>query len=472
MRTEDSYKAVAFSAAVFILFGGYFAYAAFLTGQPKSLPFVQAIAAKDGEDDDEEEDDGDEEENEDDEDNDDEDDRDEDSSHSDKAKKEAEKKREALKKAAERAREAAKRSGDHEQDDYVNGVKVRGDGSIDDADEDGLEDEEDEGHESGDDNEDREAMFKDQAKTLERLNKKIAQAEEKILKKQSEGVDVSAALAQLALAKESLNSVDAAFAANELDRIKMLAKETEKLAHFARGKTLHDSEHIAKDIAKVEKRIVQVKARIILLSRLGGDASSYLSSLAEAETAFGTAKTEIALGGDGLLTGLAALEAAERRVKSIKNSVEGALFAMGASDDDDEFEKEHGIEVEDTSDDLSELADADEDHRALGALALAHKTEAAKVALLARSLGERNRIIKGLFGNDSDVLDELRSEAAINENRIAAMQAAADEVEDNELNRLMNEKIGELKTENANLMSFISAQSAGTGVFGWFFRLF
>lgn len=32
MRTEGSHKAIAFSAVVFMLFGGYFAYAAFLTG--------------------------------------------------------------------------------------------------------------------------------------------------------------------------------------------------------------------------------------------------------------------------------------------------------------------------------------------------------------------------------------------------------------------------------------------------------
>jgi hypothetical protein len=52
------------------------------------------------------------------------------------------------------------------------------------------------------------------------------------------------------------------------------------------------------------------------------------------------------------------------------------------------------------------------------------------------------------------------------------MQTAADRVEDNALNLLMNEKIGELKAENAKLVSFISSQSSGTGVFGWFFRLF
>lgn len=57
MRTEGSHKAVAFSAIVFMLFGGYFAYAAFLSNQPSnSLLGIQSIAAKDGEDDDEDKD--------------------------------------------------------------------------------------------------------------------------------------------------------------------------------------------------------------------------------------------------------------------------------------------------------------------------------------------------------------------------------------------------------------------------------
>lgn len=456
MRTEGSHKAVAFSAIVFMLFGGYFAYAAFLTGTPSSVPGVQSIAAKDGEDDDDDEDE-DEDEDEDDDDDEDKDD-DDDDSKSEKLKKEEEKKREDAKKAAERAREAAKRSSDDDMDD--------------DSDEDENEVEDESDDDGDDENEgDEHAMFKDRDKTLEKLNKKIAEAEKEILEKQAEGVDVTAALAQLAQAKAGLGSVEAAFTANELEKIKALAKSTEKLAHFAKGKTLHDSEEVAKDIAKVAKRISQTKEKIATLGRLGGDTTTYATSLAEAESAFADAKAKIAAGGESLLTGLLALETVERRVKSIKNSVEGALFALGASDDD-EFENEHGIEIEDVSDDLSELAEADEDHSALRTLVLTHKSEAKKVSALMGDLDDRNAIARGLFGNDEDVLNELRNEVAINEARIAAMQAAADKVEDNELNLLMNEKIGELKSENSKLMSFVTAQAAESGVFGWFFRLF
>lgn len=461
MRTEGSHKAIAFSAIVFMLFGGYFAYAAFLTGQPANVPGVQPVTASDDDDDngggdDDEDDDEDE----------DKDDDDDSKSEKEKKKKEDEKKREDAKKAAERAREAAKRSSDDDMDDD------------NDEDENEVEDEnesedefEDEDGDGDEDEDDRNAMFKDRDKTLEKLNEKIAEAEKHILEKQAEGVDVTAALAQLAQAKAGLGSVEAAFTANELDKIKALAKSTEKLAHFSQGKTLHDSEEVAKDIAKVAKRISQTKEKIATLGRLGGDTTTYAASLADAESAFADVKAQIAAGGEGLLAGLAALETVERRVKSIKNSVEGALFALGGTDDD-EFEDEHGVEIEDVSDDLSELAEADEDHSALRTLVLAHKSEAKKVSTLVKDLDDRNAIARGLFGNDEDVLNELRNEVAINENRIAAMQAAADKVEDNELNLLMNEKIGELKAENSKLMSFITAQAAESGVFGWFFRLF
>lgn len=459
MRTEGSHKAVAFSAIVFMLFGGYFAYAAFLTGQPANVPLVQPISAESGSDDEDEDEDNDEDE---DEDEDQDEDRDDDDSASEKLKKEEEKKREAAKKAAERAREASKRSSDDDMDDDFD----EDENEVEDEDE--FEDEDSDGDEGEGD---RNAMFKDRDKTLEKLNEKIAEAEKEILEKQAEGVDVTAALAQLAQAKAGLSSVDAAFAANELDRIKALAKSTEKLAHFARGKTLHDSEEVAKDIAKVAKRISQTKDKIALLGQLGGDTTTYAASLAEAEAAFADVKAQIAAGGESLLAGLSALETVERRVKSIKNSVEGALFALGASDDD-EFEDEHGVEIEDVSDDLSDLAEADEDHSALRTLVLAHKSEAKKVSTLMQDLDDRNRIARGLFGNDEDILNELRNEVVINENRIAAMQAAADKVEDNELNLLMNEKIGELKAENSKLMSFITAQTNESGVFGWFFRLF
>lgn len=483
MRTESSHKALAFAVGTFMLFGGYFAYASYLSGIPSTLPFIQTISAKDGEDDS----------------NDEEDDKKDEEKEKEKAekekekaaekkKKEDEKKREDVKKAAERAYKSSnsgssssvKLRGDgtvdddsfedeSEDDDYVNGMKLRGDGSVDDdAEENEVGDDRME-QRSGKD--EREAMYKDRTKTLERVNEKIAQAEEKILEKQAEGVDVTAALAELEKAKVKVAGIESAFATGAVVDIKSLVKEVERLAHFSRGKVLKASEDVAEDVAKVAKRIAQTEEKIAYLKAMGGDATSYESSLSDAKSAFADAKAKIALGGSDLLAGLTALEVVERRVKSIKNSVEGALLALGVSDDD-EFEAEHDEDVEDAADDLVELAEADEDHLSLKNLAKTHKEEAIKVSGLVSRLGDRSRIVRGLVGNDSDILNELQNEVAINEARIVAMQTAVAEIEDESLSELINEKIGDLKSENAKLANFISSQSLETGVFGWFFKLF
>jgi hypothetical protein len=459
MRTEGAQRAVAFAAIVFLLFGGYFVFASYLSGNT-GLPFVQSISAKDGEDDDNGGDDDDDDDKDDDEDKDDDDDDrsgKDDDDDDDKAAEEA-------KKRAERAREAAKNQAERESDDddddddFVNGVKVRGDGSVDDDD--------DDDDRSGRD--DEEAMFKDRAKTLEKLNKKIAQAEEKILKKQAEGVDVTAALAQLELAKAGLTTVDEAFTAGELDKIKLLAKQTEKLAHFARGKTLKASEDVAKDIAKVEKRIGQTEGKIALLSGLGGNVESYVASLTDAKADFARAKELIAAGGDSLLPGLALLEATERRVKSIKNAVENALFALGASDDD-EFEAEHNEVFHELAEDIFDLAEGDDDSdgRSMKFLLETYEEEAKRVGELMDKLQARSTFMKSLFGNDPAVIAELNAQAAVIEVRIAAMEAKAAGIEDAELRTLVLQKIGELRALNTQLLAFIASEGQTTGLLGW-----
>lgn len=463
MRVAGSNRAVVFAAIVFMLFGGYFAYAAFLAGPSAATSLVQTVSAKDGEDDDS---DDDEDEDEDDEDEDKDDDEDDDRDGSGSGSRDDDDDDEDEdddRRTTSTTRSGSSGSRDDDEDDMDD---------VEDEDEDGDEDEnevEDIDDDGDIDDDDRDEMFKDRNKTIAKLTKKIAQAEEKILEKQAEGVDVTAALAQLALAKSALSSVDAAFTAQELDKIKALAKATERLAHFARGKTLHDAEDVAKDIAKVAKRIAQTKGKISLLTQLGGDATVYITALKSAEADFVVVQDQIKAGGENVLTGLAALEGVERRVKSIKNSVEGALLALGVSDDD-EFEIEHGIEIEDASDDLSELADADEDHDSLRALAQVHKSEASKVGTLVKELEERNPVARGLFGNDDAILNALRSEAVSNEGRILAMQAAADLVTDPELKSLILEKISELQAENLKLTNFIAAASAKSGILGWLFR--
>lgn len=474
-QRDESQKVAIFAAIVFVLFGSYVSYALFLTGQSSDVPLAQGVAAKDGEDNDSEDSNSEDS-------NDDEDDnsQSEDNKSETKAEKAA---KEAEKKKREAAREAAKRSSNSGRggsgEDLVNGVKLRGDGTVDDdqelseaEDTELSEADSDEDSESGDD----EAMFKDKAKTLERINKKLAQAEEKILEKQAEGVDVTAALAALALAKEKATGVDALFAANELDKVKDLTKETERLAHTARGKVLHAAERVTKDVAKVDKRIGQTKRKIAELTAAGGDGVMYTERLSAIETEWADVKAKIKAGGDEALAALVSVETIERRVKSVKSAVEGALIALGVSDDD-EFETEHVTEVADASDEIDDLAEIEEetdneDHSDLKRLTQAHRADAARVVALKQKFESRSTGMRQLFGDDRGSLDELRLVINKNTERLQAMEAVAAEVEDTELGTMMEKRIAELKEQNAKLQTFVDAQPVTSGLFGWLFNWF
>ncbi len=473
---DGSPKAAVFVAIVFVLFGAYASYAAFLTGVPDQWPFVQGIAAKGGED---SEDSGSDDSKSEDSDDDSKSEKDDDKSE-DKAAKEAEKKaKEAAKQkqeAAKRAAKATQSSGSSSRssdDDVVNGVKLRGDGSVDDS-QDVSETSESDESELTEDSESGDSS-RDAAKTKERLAKKLAQAEEKILKKQAEGVDVSAALAALALAKEKAAGVDALLAANQLDQVEALTKETERLAHAARGKVLHASERITKDVAKVDKRISQTKGKLSALEAAGGDASSYRDRLAAVETEWAGVKSAINAGGEGVAAALAQVEPIERKVKVIKNAVESALFALGA--DDDGFEtSEYADEMSESSNDLADLAeiagDEEGDHDGLKRLAKAHKDDADEAAELVKRYESRSVGMRQLFGDDKDSLESLKGLIAANEARIEAMETVVATVSDQEIAALMLSKIADLKEQNASLQAYVDAHPAKSGVFGWLFNWF
>ena len=478
---DSSNKAVVFAAIVFVLFGTYVSYAVFLADQPKlGLSWVSDVSAKDGEDGGDSEDSN----SEDDQEEDKSEDEDEDKSE-DKAAKEAEKKKkEAAKEAEKRAKEAAKRSSGQGgvSDDMVNGVKLRGDGTVDDdqelsessevASDNTLDESEDN---SGKDEE--EAMYKDKTKTLERINKKLAQAEEKILKKQAEGVDVTAALAALALAKEKATGVDALFVNYDEEAVKALTKETEKLAQVARGKVLHAAEKVSKDIGKVDKRIAQTKEKITALLAAGGDASAYTSRLTDIETEWAGVKAKIAAGGSQAASAYALVETLERRVKSVKSAVENALLAFGVSDDD-EFEMEHVAEVEDASDDIDDLAEIeaeDEDDindNSVKRLTKAHRDDATKAVALKQRFESRSAGMRQLFGDDTRTLSELRTVITQNNTRIEALEAVIALVDDPEVSEMMSDKLAVLKEQNTELENYVASRPVTSGMFGWLFNWF
>lgn len=474
MPSEDaSNKAVIFAAIVFVLFGTYVSYATFLTGQPKlGMSWTNDAAAKDGEDSGDSEDSKSEDDNEDSSKSEEEADKSE-----DKAAKEAEKKKkEAAKEAAKKQQEAAKRAAKQSSNTSTSTSEDGVDDEMSETSElDGDEDLADSEENSGKDEE--EAMYKDKAKTLERINKKLSQAEEKILKKQAEGVDVTAALAALALAKEKATGVDALFAAYNEDEVKALTKETEKLAHAARGKVLHAAEKVSKDVSKVDKRIAQTKEKIAALTVAGGDASSYSDRLAEIETEWSEVKTKIAAGGSEAGSAYAMVETLERRVKSVKNAVENALLALGVSDDD-EFEMEHVAEVEDASDDIDDLAEIeaeDEDDindNSVKRLTQAHRSGAAKAVALKSKFESRSAGMRQLFGDDTKTLAEIRTVIVENDTRIEALEKVIALVDDPEVAAMMNEKLAVLKEQNTELGNYVASRPVTSGMFGWLFNWF
>lgn len=459
-QTRDPQKAAIFAAIVFVLFGTYVSYALFLSGQPESFPLVKYIAAKDGEDGGSEDSGDDEDENQsenEDEDNDEDEDEDE-NEVSETSEEKAE--REAAKESAKKAQEAAKKRAS-----LTNGAALQsGVGGADQELSETAETSESATEESEDNS------GKDQGELIKHLNEKLAESEKEILEKQSEGVNVTAALAALMLAKDKAAGIDALLSSGDLEQLKALAKEVERLAHTASGKVLHIAKESAKDIAKVDKRIAQTKEKIAALENAGGDGNVYTDRLNALETEWTALKATVA-STNGDVAVLVSIETMERRVKALKNAVEGALLALGVTDDD-EFESEHVAEIEDASDDLADLAEIEDDDSDLKRLATVHHQDAERAAELVEKFESRSLGMRQLFGDDRESLASLESVIVANEVRIQAMETVIATVSDQEVATLMTAKITDLKEENVRLQNFVNSQPTTSGLFGWVFNWF
>ncbi len=438
-------------------FGGFMGVAAVVSENANHL--VAVTAAKDGEDD------GDDKDEDKDEDKDDDKDKDKESESDKKAKEEAKKKsereREAAKKSAEQASKSSGKSDD--SDDMVDGVKLRGDGSVDDN----GSDEGDEKEEMG-----RDGMYTDRAKTISKLEEEIAKAEKEILEKQAEGVDVTAALARLAQAKAGVTSVTGAFDSNDLEAAKALSKEVKKLAHFASEKDLHDAKEVAEDVAKISKRITQAYGKIALLEAVGGDGSVFKTSLATYEADLATLKATIAAGGYDIASMEVSLESLERKVKSVKSSVEGAIYALGGTDS--KYDEDYEDEAADLAERLNDVAEIEDDDigRAIRGIAEDHESGAKVVGETVKSIDKHNPVVQALFGTSESDLASLEQEIAASKARTAALEKAAEAISDSDVKAIVLEQIETLKAETAKLETFVSGQRDRLSAFGWFFRLF
>lgn len=403
-----------------------------------------------------------------------------DNEDSSKAEKEKEKKSEEAKKRSERAREDAKKQFERshkdanddasdEEDDNEEGEDVDDESDSEDDDANDDNDSEDDANEvEGDDDGDDHGMFKDRTKTISKLSKDIAEAEKEILEKQAEGVDVTAALARLALAKAAISSVNGAFDASNLEEVKRLAKETKKLTHFAREDDLHDAKKVAEDAAKVAKRIAQIKKKLVELKALGGETSSFEAMLAEVEKSLAASEALIANGGADALSGFAGLEAAERRAKTIKSAIENAIFALGGEEDDD-FGDDHRSEVADFVKSLNDVADIEEGGigKQVRIVARAQKLSSDKVASLVDDAKSRGDLAKLLIGPKTDALDGIQDEIVANNVRIEILNRALAQVTDEDIKAILSEQIATLQQETTQLQSFVGSQSNTSSLLGW-----
>lgn len=453
------HKKMSLSAALLVAvlsFGGFMGIATFVT--QNNLGFVSVSSADDS---DEEGDDEDEDEDEDKDEN-----KDEDEDKDDDEQSESEKKAsEALKKKAEKEREAAKKAAERsnrESDDEDDADELENEG------EDSSKDDDEDEREDGDDN----GMYRDRAKTLAALAEDIAEAEKEILQKQSEGVDVTAALARLALAKAGIDSVDGAFDSNNLEDVKRLSKEVKKLAHFAKEEDLHDAKEAAEDVAKISKRIAQAYGKVTLLESVGGDGAQAKVALAALEVDFAALQVTIAAGGYDLSLMESSLESLERKVKAVKSSVEASIYALGGTDGkyDDDYEEE----ADDVYEYLNDVAEIEDDNvgRVISGIAKEHKDAAKIVSEKVSAVDQRSLVLQTLFGANEGDLRALDEEIVNNNDRIAMLIRAADAIEDQEVKQLLLDQVAVLKVQTAKLETFVGGQRDRLSVFGWFFNLF
>ncbi len=409
-------------------------------------------------------------------------------SSNESAKKTAEKAQETAKKKVELERETAKKAAERSKDTSTDSGSIRNrnrglvksedasDPSFDlkNGDDNAAENNDGEAADTASGNRGRgdNGMFRDQGKTVSKLQEKIAEAEKEILEKQAEGVDVTAALARLAEAKAKVGTVADAFAGNDLEAAKTLSQEVSKLTHFAKENDLHGAKEVAEKVSKVTKRIGQVSEKIALLESAGGDGSQFKKSLSGYEADVAGLRTAIAAGNFDAGAMSSSLEGLERKVKVVKNAVEGALFALGGTDSqyDDDFK----MESEDVASQLQDVADIEGDSvgRVIHGIAEDHKNSAAKIGQVVQNVDQRNPALQILLGSNDSDLSSLEQEIAANKTRTEMLTRAADTVGDQDMKSILLAQVATLKAQGANLETFVSGQRDRLSVFGWFFHLF
>ncbi|MDO8565694.1 MAG: hypothetical protein Q7S04_00720 [Candidatus Moranbacteria bacterium] len=403
-------------------------------------------------------------------------DKDDSNDSSSKSEKEKEKKSEEAKKQAEREREDTKKQlerSNKSSDDSEDDEKESEDINDDNGNKDDSAEEADEIDEADEINDDNNGMFKERAKTLEKLREEIAKAREKILEKQGEGVDATAALARLALAEAGLTQVGSSFDVNDLEKAKLLAKQIKKETHFTE-KDLEFSKKVAEEMAKVEKRFGQVEKKIVELGALSGDTTDFKSQLASLRSDFSVLKTTVAAAPGTITRDM--VKAFEKRVKRLKSLVESTIFALGGTDDDDLFD-DHKDDADDLFENLNDVAEIEDgdDNGVSGKvrkIAAEHKASTQEVEDSLQGIKDRSGVTKVLFGPNFNALDSLTTEVTAMGTRATALESASTQITDPEIKQILVDQAKALRSEVTKLQAYIAAEDNQFSIFGKFLSLF
>jgi hypothetical protein len=381
-------------------------------------------------------------------------------------KREAERRQEAEKKADEFRRESGKNPEPSER------PQERKDGEEHDKDDgDGHEDETEDGI-GRDDADEKEGVGHEadkEDKAYAKAAEKIAEAEAKIAERLAEGKDISAAMDRLERAKRALASARRASDGDGSD-VDGLVREAEKLAGWAAGKSAGPTDEPSKVLAKLNKRITQVEAKLSAAESAGIGTDSFHEVLGTAKADLGKATSLVKTG--SVDEGLALARTAERNVRQAKDVLESLLLASGY--EDDSLADDHGSEVSEAVGGLLDLADIEGGE--LGEKVREIAREQGRSAEEAKGLVESARSREGMaeffLGPKYDDLDGIRTKVEENRAAIRSLSDVVGQVGDEELRGALMEQVAVLEKGNEKLERFVSGKESRRGVFGWVSRLF
>lgn len=310
------------------------------------------------------------------------------------------------------------------------------------------------------------------AEIIKDINEEIIDAEERIAEAQAEGIDVTKANATLAAAKAKAQAAEASLATISYEALRNIEKEVKKLAHFASHKDVKSARDIQKDVDKISKRLSQTTGKLSLYQSLGGNPDEFSVTLLGLEEEFTALKTKLTQGGEAQIEAIESLEPLERKVKNLKSSIEGAIYALGGTDE--RFDDDYENETEDIYDDLHDVAEieGEEVGAEIEKIAMEQKKAAGTVGKSVAALDKRNRVLQFLFGASTGHIKRLEAEIEANKTRISDLTTIASTIDDPEVKAITEEQIKSLERETSKLETFVSAQKNRPSTLGWFFNLF